>query len=68
MIPDTVLFRDIQLIQSEVRIGNTPRIRVYGISTISLFVVLKDGSIKNVILKDYLYVSGLIKSLFSWSK
>jgi hypothetical protein len=43
-------------------------IPVYGISTVSLFVVLKYGSIKNVMLKDCLYVPGLRKSLFSWSK
>jgi hypothetical protein len=39
----------------------------YGIGTVSLFVVLKDRSIKNVMLKDCLYVPGLMKSLFCWS-
>jgi hypothetical protein len=29
---------------------------------------MKDGSIKNVILKDCLYVPGFMKSLCSWSK
>jgi hypothetical protein len=43
-------------------------IPIYGIGTVSLFVVLKDGSIKNIKLKDCLYVLGLMKSLFSWSK
>jgi hypothetical protein len=32
-----------------------------------LFVVLKDGSLKNVILKDYLYIPSLMEYLFSWS-
>jgi putative component of toxin-antitoxin plasmid stabilization module len=53
---------------SEVRIRNGVGIPVYGIGTGSLFVVLKDGSIKNVMLKDCLYVPSLMKSLFSWSK
>jgi hypothetical protein len=35
------------------------------IGTVSLFVVLKDGSIKNIMLKDCLYIPGLMKSLFS---
>jgi hypothetical protein len=68
MTPDTVLFRDIRPIRSEVRVGNSAGIPVYGISTVSLFVVLKEGSIKNVMLKDCLYVPSLMKSLFSWSK
>jgi hypothetical protein len=68
MTPDAVLFRDIWPIRSEVRVRNSSRIPVYGISTVSLFVVLKDRSIKNVMLKDYLYVPSLKKSLFSWSK
>jgi hypothetical protein len=62
---DAVLFRDIRAIQSEVRIENGTGIPVYGIGAISLFVVLNDGSIKNIILKDCLYVPGLMKSLFS---
>jgi hypothetical protein len=36
---------------SQVRVGNGVRIPVYGIGPISLFVVLKDGSIKKVMLK-----------------
>jgi hypothetical protein len=40
-------------------------IPVHGIGTVSLFVILKNGSIKNIMLKDCLYVLGLIKSLFS---
>jgi hypothetical protein len=68
MTPDAVLFQDIWPIRSEVRVGNGAGIPVYGIGTLSLFVVLKDWSIKNVILKDYLYVRSLMKSLFSWSK
>jgi hypothetical protein len=68
MTPDAVLFRDIRPIRREVRVGNGAGIPVYGIGTVSLFVVLKDGSIKNVMLKDYLYVLGLMKCLFSWSK
>jgi hypothetical protein len=43
-------------------------IPVYEIGPTFLFVVLKDWSIKNVMLKDCLYVPGLMKSLFSWSK
>jgi hypothetical protein len=64
---DAVIFRDIRPIQSEVRFGNTERIPIYGIDPVSLFVVLKDGTIKNVMLKDSLYILGLMKSLFSWS-
>jgi hypothetical protein len=33
-----------------------------------LVYISKDKSIKNVMLKDCLYVSGLMESLFSWSK
>jgi hypothetical protein len=43
-------------------------IPVYRIGTVSVFIVLKDGRIKNVMLKDCLYVPGLMKSVFSWSK
>jgi hypothetical protein len=68
MMSDTVLFRDIRPIRIEVRVGNGTGILIYGIDTVSLFVVLTDGSIKNVMLKDCLYVPGLMKSLFSWSK
>jgi hypothetical protein len=68
MMPDAVLFRDIRPIRSEVRIGNGAGIPIYGIGTVSLFIVLKDGSIKNVMLKDCLYVPGLMKSHISWSK
>jgi hypothetical protein len=66
MTPDAVLFRDIRPIRSEVRIGNAVGIPIYRIGTVSLFIVLKDGSIKNVMLKDYLYIPGLMKSLCSW--
>jgi hypothetical protein len=52
MIADPVLFRDIQPIRSKVKVGNGTAIPVYGIGTIFLFDVLKDGSFKNVILKD----------------
>jgi hypothetical protein len=41
---------------------------MYRISAISWYIVLNNGSIKHVILEDCLYVSGLMKSLFSWSK
>jgi hypothetical protein len=68
MMLDIVLFRDIRPIRSKVRVGNGVGIPVYRIGTVSLFVVLKDGSIKNVRLKDCVYVLGLMKSLFSWSK
>jgi hypothetical protein len=40
----------------------------FGIGSGSLFIVLKDERIKNIILKDCLYVPGLMKSFFSWSK
>jgi hypothetical protein len=65
MTPDAVLFQDIRPIRSEVRVENGTGIPVYGIGTVSLFVVLKDGSIQNVMLNDCLYVPGLTKSLFS---
>jgi hypothetical protein len=52
MILDAVLFRAIQLIRSKVRVGNGVGISVYGIGTVSLFVILKDRSIKNIMLKD----------------
>jgi hypothetical protein len=64
MMPYTVLFQDIQAIRREVRVGIGIGIPICGIGTISLFVVLKDGSIKDVMLKDCLYVAGLMKSLF----
>jgi hypothetical protein len=41
-------------------------IPVYGISTVSFFIILKDGSIKNIMLKECLYIPGSVKSLFSW--
>jgi hypothetical protein len=41
---------------------------VYRIGTISLFVVLNNGSINNIMLKNFLYIPGLMKSFFSWSK
>jgi hypothetical protein len=65
MMPDAVLIRDIQPIRDEIRVGNGARIAIYRIGTVSLFVVLKEGSIKNVMLKDCLYVPGLMKPLFS---
>jgi hypothetical protein len=65
MKPDAVLFRDIQAIQSESRVKNGTAIPVHGIGTVSLFVVLKDSSLKNVMLKDCVYIPGLMKSLFS---
>jgi hypothetical protein len=68
MMADVVLVRDIRPIRNEVRVGNGTRIPIYGIGTVSLFVVLKDGSSKNVMLKDCLYVLGLMKYLFPWSK
>jgi hypothetical protein len=68
MTPDAVLLRDCWPIRSEIRVGNGAGIPVYEIGTISLFVVLSDGSIKNVMLKDCLYVPSLMKSLFSWLK
>jgi hypothetical protein len=68
MTLDVVRFPNIQLIHSEVLGKNGVGSPIYRIGTVSLFVVLKDGSIKNIILKDCLYVPGLMKSLFSWSK
>jgi hypothetical protein len=68
IISDVVLFEDIQAFQSEVRVGNREGIPVHGIDIVSLFIVLQDENIKHVMLKDYLYVPGLMKSLFSWSK
>jgi hypothetical protein len=68
MRPDAVQFQDIRPIRSNVRVRNGMWIPVYGIGTVSLFVLLKDGSIKNIMLKDCLYVPGLMKSLLSWSK
>jgi hypothetical protein len=43
-------------------------ISVYGRGTVALYVILKDGNMTNVKSKDFLYVPGLRKSLFSWSK
>jgi hypothetical protein len=54
MSPNAILFRDIHLIQSEVRVRNGMGITVYGIRPVSLFIVFKEGSIKNIIPKDYL--------------
>jgi hypothetical protein len=65
MTPDIDLFGDIWPIRSEVRVGNGVGIPVNGFGTVSLFVVLKDRSIKNLMLQDYLYVPRLMKSLFS---
>jgi hypothetical protein len=62
------LVRDIQQIRSEIIVRNGASIPVNVIGTVSLFIVLKDRSIENVMLKDYLYIPSLIKSLFSWSK
>jgi hypothetical protein len=64
-MPDAVLFRDILPIRSKVRVGNSTGIPIYRIGTVSLFVVLKDRSIKNVMLKNFLYVPSLMTSLFS---
>jgi hypothetical protein len=58
---DAILYLDIWPIRSEVRVENGTKIPVYMISTVSVFVILKDGSIKNVMLKDCLYVPGLMK-------
>jgi hypothetical protein len=55
-------------IRSKLRVKNSAGISVYKIGTIALFVILKDRGFKNVILKDCLYIPGLMKSLFSWSK
>jgi hypothetical protein len=65
---NAVLLRDIRPIQCELRVGNSTRIPGYGIGTVSLFIVLKDGMIKTVMLNDCLYFSGSMKSLYSWSK
>jgi hypothetical protein len=51
MSQDAGLLRDMRPIRSVVGVGNGVEISGYGIGTVSLFVVLKDGSIKNVILK-----------------
>jgi hypothetical protein len=67
-MPDTVLLQDIWPIRNKVKVGNSIGILVYRIGTVSLFIILKDRSIKNVILKDCLYVLELMKSPFSWSK
>jgi hypothetical protein len=68
MMPDAGLLQDIRPIQSKVRVGNGIGIHIYGIGTVALFVVLKDRSNENVMLKDVLYIPGLMKLLFSWSK
>jgi hypothetical protein len=34
----------------------------------SLYIILKAESIKNILLEDNLYIPESIKSLFSWSK
>jgi hypothetical protein len=68
MTPDKVLFQYIWPIRNEIRVGNSMGFPINGIGTVSLFIVLKDGSIKNIMLNDYLYVPGLMKSFFSWSK
>jgi hypothetical protein len=65
MTPDAVLFRNIWPFQSKVRVGNGTGIPVYGFGTVSLFVVLKNKRIKNIMLKDCFYIPGLMKSLFS---
>jgi hypothetical protein len=49
---DIVPFQDIQPIQSDVREGNGMSISIYGIGTSSLFFILKDRQIKNIIHKD----------------
>jgi hypothetical protein len=68
MMPDAVVFGDSQPIWSEVRVGNDTGIPVYWISTLALFLILKDRSLKNRMLKDCLYIPGLMKSRVSWSK
>jgi hypothetical protein len=68
MIPDSVIFFDIRPIQNEVRGEYGLGIPVYRIDTVFLFVVLNNRCIKDVILKDSLYVLGLITFLCSWSK
>jgi hypothetical protein len=50
MIPDAVLYGDIWPIRSKVRVGNGAAIPVYGINTVSLFVILKDGRTKDIML------------------
>jgi hypothetical protein len=67
MMPDVVLFRAIRPIRSAIKVRYRVGIPIYGFGTISLFVVLNDGSIKNVMLKDCLYVPCLMKSLIFWS-
>jgi hypothetical protein len=52
MTPDADLYRELQHNRIEVRVGNGAGILVYGIGTVSLFDFLKNGSIKNVMLKD----------------
>jgi hypothetical protein len=43
-------------------------ILVYEIISIFLFAILKDESIKNILLIDCLYVFKLMKSLYFYSK
>jgi hypothetical protein len=50
---DAVLFRDIRAIRSEVQVRKSAVIPIYEIGTVSLFVISKDGSIKNLMLKDF---------------
>jgi hypothetical protein len=54
MSPNAILFRDIHLIQSEVRVRNGMGIPVYRTESVSLFVILKDRRVKNIMLKDSL--------------
>jgi hypothetical protein len=43
-------------------------IPIHKIDTVSLYVILKARSIINAMLKDCLYITGLMISLFSGSK
>jgi hypothetical protein len=65
---DIVLCGDICPTQSNVMERNSAGIPIYGTGPVSLFIVLKNASIKNIMLEDCLYIPGLMKSLFSWSK
>jgi hypothetical protein len=58
MTPDADPFRDIWPITKSCKGENHVGIPVSGIGTISLFVILKDRSLKNVMLKNCLYIPG----------
>jgi hypothetical protein len=67
MSPDAVLFTDMRPVRGVVRVGNGAGIPVFGVGSISLIISSPGSSFKCLVLSDVLYVSGLMKALFSWS-